>query len=162
MNRCSLLWSQLSSYVSLIMNMGWGCFIDCAIFTVPCSFFMLYLLLIPHDLYVYIVVDTSLYSYTLPIDMYLDIILTLSFQPLLPGFKLIISCHVMCHVIMVTCLFIIQKIKIKSRKIDKKKRLKLKHTMTGDIIHYNSCRLTYIRNFTEFSYINQYKVPLLS
>jgi len=52
-------------YVILIMNMGWGCFIDCAIFTVLCSFFMLYLLLIPHDLYVYIVVDTSLYSYTL-------------------------------------------------------------------------------------------------
>jgi len=128
MNRCSLLWSQLSSYVTLIMNMGWGCFIDCAIFTVPCSFFMLYLLLIPH---VYIVVDTSLYSYTLPIHMYLDIILTSSFQPLLLSSRLTTSYHVMCHVVMVTCLFIIQKSKlkskktkrkIKSRKIDKKKR----------------------------------------
>ena len=61
----------------------------------------------------------------------------LFFQPLFLYFRPMILCHVMHHVTMVTCLFIVQKIKeiekkknrkIKSKKIDKKiKKIKIKY-----------------------------------
>ena len=55
----------------------------------------------------------------------------LFFQPLFLNFRPIILCYVICHMTAVTCLFIVQEIKetekkrkrkIKSKRIDKKKR----------------------------------------
>ena len=46
-------------------------------------------------------------------NMLLTYILISSFQPLLPYSGLITLCDVMCHVTMVTCLFIVQEIKKK-------------------------------------------------
>jgi len=75
------------------------------------------------------------------VNMPLTYILTSSFQFLFPDSRLMTSWHVMCHVTIVMCLFIIQKEKenqnqkkriIKSRKIDKNqnKLLVFKCTIT--------------------------------
>ena len=50
--------------------------------------------------------------------MYLDIILPAFF----PDSRPMILCYMMCHVTTVTYLFIIQEIKIKSKRKEKKKR----------------------------------------
>ena len=60
--------------------------------------------------------------------MLLTCFLISSFSPLLPKSRPMTSHHVTCHVTTVTCLFIVnkrkekEKLNIKSRKIDKKKK----------------------------------------